>query len=646
MDTPTRPDAKVVDASPQQGPASALATAAVGPRVGVALALAAAATAYRELLWYAPEKSLSEEVERLFFMPSQSVAPLVVLLAAWLLYRRAGRLRSLPPARAPWLGSAFLAAGGLLHCWATLTSAPDLLVPSLGLVGFGVAALWKGRAAVRAVLLPALFLLFAMPLPAPLLNEVIFRLQIATADLTGVLLSLLRIPHHVAGEQILRTSQTFSVIETCSGLRSIETLTMVAILMGDLFGRTRFHALLLVSAAPPLAFFLNGWRAVALILNPHSELVAVHNLQGVAILLGGLLLLYLLDGVLEKLAPGLGAERGGPAVARREAGAPAELREGARRRLTGVGVVLAALAVGSLTLPRFDAAPPEGLQLSSRVAAGIGDLFSQEVATDRVFLGSAGFLDSFTRRFQRGGHPVDAFVGVGWRPGRARSPISPKTAVPGSGWILETEAIRVLAPDGREIRQLLFRSDTHTLLAYHWYEGSMGLAGEALRTLAALDASPFRRPGEIIAVRITTDVEGLVASGLAPAVARLDAFYAELRPVIDRLEREPSLAYGKRFPQFPSRAKIFHAAGSDPFPEALVNQDLGARKNLGMVFATRDCEVATTRVDPSRDTGVRPPPEPGASGSAEKSLLDFDCGERERLSTLRFEPGRITRARS
>ena len=637
MDRTTRPDAKAVDASPQEGPASALSRAALKPRVGVALGLAAAVTAYHELLWYAPEKNLAEELEQLFFMPSQSVAPLVVLLSAWLLYRRAGRLRSLPPARAPWLGWSCLAAGGLLHGWATLASAPDLLVPSLGLVGFGAAALWKGRAAVRAVLLPVLFLLFAMPLPAPLLNEVIFRLQIATADLTGVLLSLLQIPHHVAGEQILRTSQTFSVIETCSGLRSIETLAMVAILMADLFGRTRFHAILLVAAAPPLAFFLNGWRAVALILNPHSELVAVHNLQGVVILLGGLVLLFLLDGVLDNLAPGLGAQRA--PVARREGGTPADLRTGALRGLAGAVAMLAVLALGSLALPRFDTSPPDGLQLSSRLAAGIGDLFSQEVPTDRVLLGSAGFRDSVTRRFQRGGHGIDVFLGVGWRPGRARSPISPKTALPGSGWILESEQARVLAPDGRRVRQLLFRSDTHTLLAYHWYEGSMGLAAEALRVLAALDAGSFRRPGEIIAVRITTDVEGPIASGLAPAASRLDAFYAELRSVLDRLEREPSLAHGKPFPHFPSRANFFHETEFGPFREVLVNQDLEAGKSLGMVLANQSGEVATIRVDPSRETGVRPPPEPGASGSSERDSLDFDSEERVRGSLTASRSG-------
>ena len=629
MHTPTRPDAQAADASPQERPASALPASGASVRLAIGSAFAAAAVAYHELFWYAPQKSLSEELEQLFFFPSQSVAPLVVLLSAWLLYRRARRLRSLPAAPAPWLGSACLAAAGLLHLWATLTSAPDLLVPSLGLAAFALAALWKGRAALRVVLLPVLFLLFAMPLPAPLLNEVVFRLQLSTADLTGALLSLLRVPHHVAGEQILRTNQTFSVIETCSGLRSIETLAMVAILMADLFGRTRWHALLLVIAAPPLGFFLNGWRAVTLILNPHSELVAIHNLQGVAILLGGLVLLYLLDGALEKLAPGLGAERGTPEAARSSDAPEPAIGDRLRRRLFAVAAVLGVLAIASLVLPRFDTALPEGLQLSARLASGIGDLFSKELETDRVFLGNAGFRDSVTRRFERGGHAVDVFAGVGWRPGRARSPLSPKTALPGSGWILESEQTRVLAPDGREVRLLLFRSGTQTLLAYHWYEGSSGLVAETLRTLSALDASPLRRSGEIIALRITTDVDGPVASGLPPAVDRLDSFYVELRAVIDRLERGPALAYGKPFPQFPARTNLFRDSGGRPPPETLVDQELGTKKSLGMALANQAREAAAVGATRDGSPELRPPPEPGASGSRVQESLDFGREERE-----------------
>jgi len=583
MDTPTRREATTVAAGSQDRPASARPAATAGRRAAWALGLGAAAIAYRDLLWYAPKRSLSEEIEQLFFMPSQSIAPLIVLLSAWLLYRRAAQLRSLPTAQAPWLGAACLAAGAIVHLWATLTSAPDLLAPSLGLVVCGVAALWKGRGALRVVLLPSLFLLFAMSLPAPLLNEVVLRLQVATADLAGVLLEMLGIPHHVAGEQILGTHQTYAVIETCSGLRSIETLTMVAILMADLFGRRGAHAILLVAAAPPLAFFLNGWRAVTLILNPYSELATVHNAQGIAMLLGGLVLLWLLDGLAERVGRRLGAGRGGTDACRRRSVSREERPDAPRAAPFAAMIVLCALAVASLSFRRVDFSPPEPL----RLASGLGNLTAEEIPTDRVFLGSAGFREVTTRRFQRDGHSVDVFLGVGWRPGRARSARSPKTALPGSGWILEAEQPRMLAPDDRVVRQLVLRSGTQTMLVYHWYEGDAGLALETIRSLLALDSSPFRRLDDILAVRMATPIEGPLAAGLEPAAARLDGLYAALREVIDHLpgRRGGGARDGTAFLEFPAWENFFHPAGSGPLGDPESIQELGAEVESGIRLA-------------------------------------------------------------
>jgi EpsI family protein len=587
MQMPPRRDAPDADRAPSPWRGAR----AIRSRGSLALGVAAGAVAYRELLWFETHRTLSEDLEEFFFAPSQGVAPLVVLLSAWLFYRRAGRLASLPRSSdGALLGLVLLATGAVLYAWATLTGSPDLLVPSLALVGLATAALWKGPAAARAVLLPAAFLVFAMPLPAPLANEIVFRLQIATTELTGVLLTLLRVPHHVAGEQILRTHQTFSVIESCSGLRSIETLAMVAVLMADLFRRSTLHAWLLFLAAPPIAFFLNGWRAVALILNPHSQLVAVHNLQGIAILLGGLVVLFALDGVLER------AERG------RRTGAPpaspppppAESTVRADPRLpAAVSLALVALALASIALPRFESPPPEPLQLSDQLALGVGELFSQELETDRLFLGSAGFREIAARRFRRQDHPVDVFVGVGWRNGRARSALSPKTALPGSGWILEAEETLSLPPDGREIRSLLYRTATQRLLVYHWYEGSLGLALETARSLAAVDASPLGRGPEIVAVRIATDVEAPISSGLPPAAARLAAFYADLRRALDRLKwdgRDPRgerSAEGKAFLHFPTREEFFLGPSGAESGRMLQERGVGRQIVVGMALANQ-----------------------------------------------------------
>jgi len=73
-----------------------------------------------------------------------------------------------------------------------------------------------------------------------------------------------------------------------------------------------------------------------------------------------------------------------------------------------------------------------------------------------------------------------------------------------------------------------------------------------------VDASPLGGGPEIVAVRIATDLDAPVSSGLPPAAARLTAFYGELRRVLDPLQRvgNPSIE-GKRLSSNFQKRKSF-----------------------------------------------------------------------------------------
>ncbi len=487
--------------------------------------------AYRDLLRFQAERKLPEELEEWFFVPTDTLGPMVLVLSAWLFYRRWGSLRALPAAPGSWGVAAPLLAAGLgAYAWATYTGAPDLLVPALMLHVSGALWLWKGAAALRVASLPVAFLLFAIPIPAPALNELVFRLQIATTDIAGFFLYLLEVPHYVAGEQILRTEHTFSVIESCSGLRSIQTLTLVSVLMADLFRRPPLHAWLVVLAAPPVAFFLNGMRALLLILNPHSEVVAIHVLQGIAILLGGLVGLFLWDGLLERLLPAPEPRGAQPAT-------PVPAPRSALRGAPGLVLTLMAACALSLWLPRFEPTPPAYLGASARLASALG--ISEELEVDRRFLGSVGFQESFLRRFELGEDDVFLFLGVGDRAARARSPLSPKTGIPASGWIVESQE-ELEVGDGGRVRARVMRAGSRRILVYHWYQGTRGWRREALRTLLALDRSRWRQPGEILAVRLGVPIHGPLGSGRIAAEEKLLSFYHQLRPLLQGIEAELS----------------------------------------------------------------------------------------------------------
>ena len=450
--------------------------------------------------------------------------PLVVVMSLWLVYRRLGWLRVLPPEPgSPAIGAVLLGFGTAFALWATHTASPDLLVPSLMLNGAAIAWLWRGGRGVLTVALPVAFLGFAIPVPAPLLNEILFWLQIGTTEIAGFFLYGLGIPHFVAGEQIQRTTATFSVIESCSGLRSIEILTMMAVLMADLFRRRGLHAVLVVVAAPPVAFLLNGVRAVLLILNPLSEVASVHNLQGVAILLGGLVVLYVWDGVLGRLlpdgAPGNAAPRSG------DSSGPPPLPAGP----------LAALALGVVLLaPLFVAEagrPDYARGVLSELVDGLGD--SSELEVDRRFLGSVGFRGALHRRVRTdSGDELVVFVGVGDRYERSRSSLSPKTGLPGSGWVVEQESQEELFPGGPSVTVRVMRSGSRRWLVYHWYEGMGGLPYEAFRSWAGLDRSRFRERQEILAIRVQVPLAGPLPTAEPEGRKVFLSFYDLFGPLI------------------------------------------------------------------------------------------------------------------
>lgn len=481
------------------------------------LYLALAAFAFRGLLTFGSQADLSRELEEWFFIPTETSPLVVVLLAGWLIYRRSPRLAALTVEPAAWLFSLPLLLLGVgSFGWSTLTTAPHFLAISMLFAGLAIAGIHFGVKGVRIVLLPSLLLVFAVPVPAPLLAEVVYDFQLWTAEYAGWLLFLLGKSAYVSGDQILLANDHFAVIEGCSGLRSVQTLTMVTLLLVELFGRRGVHALSLLLLAPTVAFALNGFRVLALILNPHSEVVAIHNLQGVVVLLGGLVVVYVVDGLVERFRP---AEEFDP------------LPEGIeqpptdRARVAAVVGGLATMCVLSLTLTSWESAPAAGRVLEADVTREHGGWVPGPGLIDTSFIGTIGYRNRsdvrFTARSEKA--PVDALVLVGDINQRYRSPISPKTLPPGSGWIAEERG-----PLEREgsygASWQVMRLGNVRVLTRHWYEGTEGMADEIFRGLLALDSSPWHRPSDVVVIRLTTAVVGSSAAALGNARERLDRF--------------------------------------------------------------------------------------------------------------------------
>ncbi len=483
-------------------------------------------------LFFPPSyQRLALQSEEFFFEANEAAGAPVLVLAFWLLYRRSHYADLLLGRGAAALGIPVLATAAALYAWGHYTGAPDIQLASVIGILTGSVLMLGGPAALRAYWVPILFLGFALPLPPVLLSASIFPIQLLTAEYAGLILNAIGVESLVQGDQILRPENTFIVIETCSGIRTIVTLTMLTVLLIDLFERRGWHALTLLVLAPFVAFLTNGIRVVTLVLNPHSSIHSIHNLQGIIMLLVGLTMIYGLDVLLERLFGNADtfAESDGHAEASSSLAA-------ARSRIPQLFSVLAVL-LAMLGFDHFGSTwePKGGLdEMPDQLLVRVFGERSRPIKPDFQFRGSVRYLAHADRQIRIEGEPLEVFLGIGNEQLRGHTLLTKRLAWPESGFVPVEESIVSLAANGEgpEVRRMILRRGARRMLSYSWYERAGSLAMEWARQAAALDRSPFVRSEHMLAIRIAAPIRRGEAS-TERAEARIRAAWAKLGPVLE-----------------------------------------------------------------------------------------------------------------
>ncbi len=484
--------------------------------VGALVAILAALVAYRELLRFdrfAGRPSGFDEATGFLFEPGSSSPLLVAIVTVWLLARRARRIRAAWGAPAAWAPAAFLLLAAAVPClWSHYTSTAILLVPSLSAALLGAGLLLGGRGAFGALLFPSLVLLLAAPIPTELLHQVMYPLQVATAELAARALELQGFPAAAYGDLILKEGVPFRVIETCSGLRTMTTLLLLALIHRELLHRGLPRSTLLVAATPLVAFVANLLRVVAIVLLPRAGIVESHVMQGLAVVVLGVLLLRSLDRLLGFALPQPGRAQLPFLTTRRPTRAAPQV---------ALAAAFAALAAGTLRIEPWQGDPPRFAPLTE-LPRRLGDWSASDRDLDTLFLGSVVFSESVYRRYERGGERVDLLVATDDRANERTSVLSTKTALLGTGWDVVERRREILSGD-REAERLRLRSLEEDALVYRWCVGCGSVVEEVLRSSLGLDRSLLRRPGRAVVVRLGTPMYPLPGAEAA-AEARLASF--------------------------------------------------------------------------------------------------------------------------
>jgi exosortase len=124
---------------------------------------------------------------------------------------------------------------------------------------FGTRSFWKAR-------FPLFFLAFMVPIPHVILEHFIYILQVASAETTDLLFSVIGVPYYREGFFFYFPGVAIEVAKECSGIRSSLALVVTGVLAAHLFLDRGWKWVILVLSIFPITVLKNGIRIITITL--------------------------------------------------------------------------------------------------------------------------------------------------------------------------------------------------------------------------------------------------------------------------------------------------------------------------------------------------------------------------------------------
>lgn len=194
--------------------------------------------------------STDEDVSHGFFVP---------VVAAYIAWQRRDELLK-TPAQPNYWGLAVIAWGAIQLYVGTLGAELFLQRTAFIFSVAGVILFRAGTRAFRVLLFPWLLLFFMVPIPAILYTQITFPLQLFASRVAETFLSLVGIPVIRDGNILDLASQQLSVVEACSGIRSLLSLTFLSLIYAYFFDTKVWMRWVLLVVTIPIAILANASR--------------------------------------------------------------------------------------------------------------------------------------------------------------------------------------------------------------------------------------------------------------------------------------------------------------------------------------------------------------------------------------------------
>ena len=498
--------------------------------VVLALTLAALAALFWDGLEFMVGMWDREEYSHAWFIPA--VAAYLAALSVPALGRVAAGAR--------WPGVVLAVVALLLLMLGELSSL--FIVIQYGLVVAIWAVIWVagGSARLRYLWVPMAYLVFMVPLPSMLEQQLSGQLQLISSELGVAVIRLFGVSVFLEGNVIDLGIYKLQVAEACSGMRYLFPLMSFGFLCAALFRGPAWQRVLIFVSTVPLTVLMNSFRVGVIgVLVHHFGIEQaegfLHDFEGWVVFMACVGVLFIEMWVFARL--------NGQSLMRIFALDVPDWRAvwqfvaGARLApavATVSGLFLAgALAAQFVTRP--EPLIPERPQLVT-FPLKIGDWSGEETPVDQVYLDVLQADDTLMALYARDGVPIPVQLWIAYydTQTKGRAVHSPQACLPGGGWNIMTfgeHTIRDVTPDGDSLtvnRALVGQGDSRQLVYYWFPQRGRRLTSEYLVKWYIFWDGLTRRRSDGALVRLVTIVPD--QSQIEDAERVLEGFVRDLDP--------------------------------------------------------------------------------------------------------------------
>ncbi|MEE8057516.1 MAG: VPLPA-CTERM-specific exosortase XrtD [Pseudomonadales bacterium] len=409
---------------------------------------------------------------------------MIPLVAFYLIWQKQ---EELPAAviKGSWTGVALLVVGLFVFLMGELSSIYTVIQYAFLLSLFALILSFVGWSGVRVIWVALAYLVFMIPLPSFIYNNLSSELQLISSSLGVFVIRLFDISVYLEGNVIDLGSYQLQVVEACSGLRYLFPLMSFGFLIAYLFKGPIWQKVVLFLSTIPITILMNSFRigVIGVTVEYWGIEMAegfLHDFEGWVIFMGCLGVLAIEMWCFHyfsttKLKFWDRIDLDGPASNI----ALADIAINWKNQRPFVACLV--LLLGAVaTMPMLETREDKTLDRQSfnQFPLYYKGWRGRETALEENVLATLKLTDYITANYRLSDArlPVDFYVAYYDSQRKGASIHSPRSCIPGGGWVMtgleEREIDGVVNSDGAplKVNRALIRKGNSAQIVYYWFE--------------------------------------------------------------------------------------------------------------------------------------------------------------------------------